>query len=197
MLLCWGSFASHLQQTVTEVSCWSRQCRLDAAVLRHTSRQYNTTPPPYWRRSCWPSKPSSSPLSWNLLWSPEAKLATQEAPASPPVEAQLTGAQLVQKREIIRESSRRSKSSAGWRRKKGQLQHSWSLFKNLLICSCQPTPDLVEDMIANCVYCTWWQFNTFYSLNPNAKLFLWSCLTLGVQRVVLPLHSFSPFSEQV
>ena len=104
-------------QTLREVSCWSRQCRLDAAVLRHTSRQYNTTPPPYWRRSCWPSKPSSSPLSWKLPWSPEAKLATQEAPASPPVEAQLTGAQLVQKREIIRELSRRSKARAGWRKK--------------------------------------------------------------------------------
>ena len=89
MLLCWGCFASHLQQTVTEVSCCSRQCSLQSArgspscAVIHPSRsQYN---------------PSSSltsflltirillqPLSWNGSERLETKLATQKAPASAP-----------------------------------------------------------------------------------------------------------------
>ena len=91
MLLCWGSFASHLQQTVTEVSCWSRQCSLHAAApccntpLSSRRCQYN---------------PSSSltlfpltiqillqPLSWNGSKRLETKLATQKAPTPPRVEA--------------------------------------------------------------------------------------------------------------
>lgn len=86
--LCLGSFASHLQQTVTEVSCWSRQCSLHAAApccntpLSSRRCQYN---------------PSSSltlfpltiqillqPLSWNGSKRLETKLATQKAPASAP-----------------------------------------------------------------------------------------------------------------
>ena len=93
-----------------------------------------------------PPNPPPAPFP-GTSWSPEAKLATQKAPASAPVEAQLTGAQLVQKREIIRESSRRSKASAGWRRK-STLQNNGCWFKNLSVCFRRTMPDPVEHMIA-------------------------------------------------
>ena len=183
----------------------SAVCSLHAAALccntLSSRSQYNPLLQPHVVPVDHPHSPPAPFLE--RLWEARNEIGNPEGPSVSPEwrpPQHTFGAQLFQKREIIRESSRRSRSSAGWRRKKEQLQHSGSLFKNSLICFRQPTIDLMEDITANYVFCAWWQFNTFYSLNPTAKLFLWSCLTLAVytvQRVVLPFHSFSPFSEQV
>ena len=142
----------------------------------------STTHPPYWRRSSSPSKSSSSPLSWNLL-EPRSKISNPEGPCVTPVEAQLTGAQLVQKREIIRESSRRSKASTGWRRK-STLQNNGCWFKNLSVCFRRTMPDPVEHMIAPSVSAA------SENLTPSTPSTQRCCLTLGVQSaaVVLPFH---------
>ena len=139
-----------------------------------------------------PPNPPPAPFP-GTSWSPEAKLATQKAPASAPVEAQLTGAQLVQKREIIRESSRRSKASTGWRRK-STLQNNGCWFKNLSVCFRRTMPDPVEHMIAPSVSAA------SDNLTPSTPSTQRCCLTLGVQSaavVLLPFHSFSSSKEEV
>ena len=128
-----------------------------------------------------PPNPPPAPFP-GTSWSPEAKLATQKAPASAPVEAQLTGAQLVQKREIIRDRVDGAKPALAGGEK--TLQNNGCWFKNLSVCFRRTMPDPVEHMIAPSVSAA------SDNLTPSTPSTQRCCLTLGVQSaaVVLPFH---------